>query len=232
MINRNGKSFLFILLLLSNFAAYAALVEIDWYPDPGNIYPPGNHYLTYDTDTGLEWLDVSLSTGMTRAETEAELLAGGLFGGFSFATDSQLQTLFNSAGISTTSNYYSDYGTIDDHLESLAAGDLSQLVGLGSPDFYFYTGLSGRFALLADDSAGGIYLSEERNPNCWSQYDGITVFCGKSWGEVALPSDWADGSWLVRSTVSEPSTIILISLGFFGITLARRRASLSIRQSK
>jgi len=223
MINRHCSSaFLFmVFLLLGTMHANAALIPLDW-----EQHSTGNQYLTLDTSTGLGWLDVSLSTGMTRAEVETELQTGGLFDGFSYATFGQLQTLFNSAGVSTTRNYYSDYGTIDDHLELLAAGYLSELTGLGSPDFFFYTGLSGRFALLANAEAGGIYHYEERDPNCYLQPDyGVNVFCGKAWGDGAF-SGWADGSWLVAQyPIPEPGTIVLISLGLLGIALTRRRTS-------
>ena len=76
------------------FQAHADLVRAD---DPAFGAGTDGFNLTRDTATGLEWLDLTLTKGLSY-----NAVAGGAGGfiaaGFSFATESQVSTLFTSAG--------------------------------------------------------------------------------------------------------------------------------------
>ena len=53
---------------------------------------------TTDTDTGLDWLDLDLTLGMSFNQVNAELGTGGLFEGWQVATLDQAQTFLTNAG--------------------------------------------------------------------------------------------------------------------------------------
>jgi hypothetical protein len=53
---------------------------------------------TADTDTGLDWLDHSFTLGMSFDQVTVELGAGGLFDGWSVATQDQVHTYLSNAG--------------------------------------------------------------------------------------------------------------------------------------
>lgn len=72
--------------------ADAALIERDWQIS-------GDAALTYDTATGLEWLDLTVTAGMSYNEVAAELEGGGAYDGFAFASEQQVTELFNSADL-------------------------------------------------------------------------------------------------------------------------------------
>jgi hypothetical protein len=104
------------LLLVSAFlslthqvSAQAALVaENDPFFGVGSI--------TRDTETNLDWLDVSLSQGRSFLDVTNELGAGGDFAGFRHASIAEFQTLVLNAGIGNTN--------------SVVTGDLSAFTNL------------------------------------------------------------------------------------------------------
>ena len=57
-----------------------------------------NGDFTTDTDTGLDWLDHSVTAGLSFNQVTAELGAGGLFEGWQVATLDQAQTYLTNAG--------------------------------------------------------------------------------------------------------------------------------------
>lgn len=67
----------------------AALVERD-------LYAPGDGLITYDTETNLEWLDLSQTVGMSYGEIQNRT---GALAGWSWANASTLETLRINAGI-------------------------------------------------------------------------------------------------------------------------------------
>jgi len=71
-------------LLVATFNAKAALID--------------NGQYTTDTASGLDWLDLTETDGMSFDAVAAQLGAGGLFEGWSFASSVQVTTLFNNAG--------------------------------------------------------------------------------------------------------------------------------------
>lgn len=72
----------------------AALVERDW-------LSAGDSLITYDTETGLEWLDVPVTSNMTYNDVLSITQTSPEFSGFSFASKQHVETFFNSAGLQT-----------------------------------------------------------------------------------------------------------------------------------
>jgi hypothetical protein len=52
-----------------------------------------------DTSTGLQWLDLNQTAGLTYNYVAGQLGPGGAYAGFSFATESEVNQLFADAGI-------------------------------------------------------------------------------------------------------------------------------------
>lgn len=83
-----------ISLFLMIQTASAALVESDW-------LVAGDNKLTIDTNSGLEWLDLTESTGFSMNQILAG--AGGFLDmGFRYATTSEVSTLFAEANVIDT----------------------------------------------------------------------------------------------------------------------------------
>jgi len=113
------KSLLFALQLLPCSAALAAVVSLD---DPR--FGPGA--ITLDTDTRLEWLDVSVTEGMSLDAVVAQLGIGGAFEGFSVARTSDFRTLIGHAGWVFAENT----AYVDDRAKYEVALGLARLLGL------------------------------------------------------------------------------------------------------
>lgn len=84
--------FTLIVLLGWRLDCYAELVERESEFGPTSI--------TYDSLTDLEWLDVTNTTNMSVLDVESEMLEGGIYFGWRYATVEDLETLFFvSAGL-------------------------------------------------------------------------------------------------------------------------------------
>jgi len=79
-------------LLLVPSLAIAELIEADF-------ISAGDSLLTYDTDTNLEWLDITYFQGSSRSVVE--IYHSGFLStyGFRYANQSEISTLFSNAGI-------------------------------------------------------------------------------------------------------------------------------------
>ena len=81
--------FIYCLCILHTNAG-AVLIERDW-------QTPGDALLTYDTDTGLEWLDVPATSDMSYNQVAALMTPGATYESFSFASEQQVLDFFHSA---------------------------------------------------------------------------------------------------------------------------------------
>lgn len=70
----------------------AELLERDWQTS-------GDGLLTYDTATGLEWLDVTLTVNMSYNDVTAQLGTGGTYAGFVHASETQIVGLFDAVDL-------------------------------------------------------------------------------------------------------------------------------------
>lgn len=68
-----------------------SLVSTDWKNQ-------GDELITYDTDSGLEWLDLSVTTNMSHNFVLTQFGVGGLYEGWNYADEEQVLSLFYGAG--------------------------------------------------------------------------------------------------------------------------------------
>ena len=171
-------------------AAPAALVSQD---DPD--YGVGS--ITFDTDTGLQWLDVPLSQARTYLDVAGEFGIGGDFEGFRHAFGAELVQLYMNAGIP-------DINVSGGSAANVApATALSNLVGPTA----FQSGNPQTFGFYNDLSSGPLrfngdidFLFSNGNP----AYIASTTLIARNEGVVFD----SVGHWLVR--IPEPGSAVLL----------------------
>lgn len=82
---------LFACLLLPCAAANAAFIEFDW-------KSAGDNLITFDTNTGLEWLDATQSLNNSYNYINTQFGVGGDFEGFHYATTDEVTEFMRNAG--------------------------------------------------------------------------------------------------------------------------------------
>lgn len=85
----------------------ALVVDQDW-------QTPGDAKLLLDTDTGLRWLDLSMTANMSHDMVAANLQPGGVYEGFRLATQAEVLTLWSDVGIFNTERDWvtNQYGAV------------------------------------------------------------------------------------------------------------------------
>ncbi len=175
--------------------ASADIVELD-----DGVFGAGS--VTLDTDTGLQWLDLTLSTDLSANEVDAQLGVGGTFEGWRYASVAEVLTLFVNAGIPDVPGQSS--------ANIAPAQALMDFVGSTG----FQAGIGdGRQAFgITGDKSGGLRRRADM--------DGLMVngMPEMSVGAFAFqnPNGGAPvlGSWLVR--VPHPGTLAVLACGSVG----------------
>lgn len=196
------------LLVLSTGAAQAALMEIDWKVAADGL-------LMLDSETNQEWLDLTASSGVSYSDVEAEFGLGGDFEGFRHATTSEVEGLWNNAGIP---NIGSD-ATADNAPPVLTllglVGDTSSQAGLG------ITSARG----LLDEPIFGSCCHKitllEHNPFDFNPARGRANLSFSNASDVGSSS--SVGHWLVRVHVPEPTTAWLLIAGLAACSRGSQR---------
>lgn len=199
------KFVLFVLFFGFSIAANASLISLD---DAGF----GADSVTSDTESGLDWLDLNFSTGLSYNQLIAETSGGGMFDGFRLAEISEIQTLFDAAGLPAIGSTTSDFGAVDALIDLIGStsnqGSFLQSLGItatpGEGSGHLVTGLD-------FFTSGGIpfYVLTE----------GLTYANNTSFDTV--------GGWLVRdvAAVPEPGLPMLMFGGLMAIFVTRRMRS-------
>jgi len=168
--------------------------------------------LTIDTSTGLAWLDVPITRGMSFNDVVAQTGPGGPFEGFRYATAEEIGILFHSAGIVNVDVVFPP------PTDRQPALNLISLVGATLFDSG-YVGTMG----ISSTFATNVGATDRRlMPTLWICCSPVTydprVFLSGTTGD-SQRADFA-GSWLVTQ-VPEPSSIALLFLGTGALALVR-----------
>lgn len=195
------RSYLLTLFACLSFAgaANATLIEMD-------LFNAGDGLLTLDYETGFEWLDLTLTTGMSYNNIVVDGFGGYSAMGFVHATREQMCGLWSHAG-ADVSDCSTDPSIFSEFSISTSSGNLIvELLG----DTISPNGIG----------AGGIYdsglLREGRVGRGCVLTSNVLCILGSivSWPVAQYSDDSRDvsapggGNWLLRSTtVPEPSAL-------------------------
>lgn len=209
----------FAALLLGASGVQANLISVDY-------ASPGDHGITRDTATGLDWLDLPLTYGYSVAAVPSLTAAGGSYPGFRLATAAEFDTLYANAGLTHATWSGSPNATDPAYLARARA--LQDLLGYSTfSDAYVMGYISGGFL----DGDLGTY----RRFGLVAVYDfqpqrGTDYYRAESYS-VTTSSSPSTGLYLVRSTPVVPTasvpdaggTLTLLGGGLLGLTMLHRR---------
>ena len=205
-------------LILSS-SVNAAIISTDWQAADDNL-------ITQDTNSGLEWLDLTVTVGMSYDAVSAQLGVGGDYEGWRYATTSELIGFFDAFG--GDSGYYSGWSTQNNGLFDVIApywGDLfcSNYSSCPTGEGYSQVIHNGIFSDASNATRSQIYDRPVNGQPDVTTYDNVLVDGIQIPNTIALEGM---GSALVRdvSAVPVPAAAWLFGSGLLGlIGVARRK---------
>lgn len=196
-----------------------------------DLFTENDNYLTRDSTTGLDWLDLSLTQGRSYSDVMDGYGGYTTTLGFRYATFQEVSELVVNSGYTIPIQFPipngTNYGTDQDNYSIL-----SELISsLGITSYTFSTaptsaGLTSTAVPLFDPLAGdtegrlGIYLQVGPHPTRGEFY---SVLSNSGYFSESTETSW-QGSFLVKDqflSVPVPSTILLFSIGLLGLTTIR-----------
>lgn len=196
---------LFLLSMVITTNANANLISVD-------LSKTGDSLLTYDTSTGLEWLDLTLTKGVSYNEVLSGFDGFTTSQGFRYATVNEVSGLFSNAGVAQTSWVWGYWNF--NNPGYLANSSLVSLLGLTYP----FDGLSTySFGLNESNTLGGQGSHDYAMVGYNNHADYVaSLAIGTLNDSTNSPNV---GSFLVRdvSTVPVPSAIWMFLTGFVGL---------------
>ena len=190
----------------------------------------GPNSFTRDTATGLEWLDVNFTDGMSFQNVSAQLGAGGTFAGLRHATAAELNQLTLNAGINPAVLPLLNYTPVR-NFEALVGGPTGvQSLGGGGINIGSLTvtyGMTADVTGAATRNYGGVNWT---SGILGSGPSGAGI---PNFGSQSVSTGNNDlGHWLVRR-VPEPSAALLVAFGASSalIHVRRRRLHFNTQES-
>lgn len=211
--------------LVLSTSVNAALISSNW-------QTVGDGFITQDTESGLSWLDLSITYSMSYNQVSSQLGIGGEFEGFRYATTEEVLALWNdnlNIDLSASRLSTTEFGPADPELATatLFFGDTIQ----DNPYFIGY-GLVGITGTASTNPMGAYHCNGQPSTDCHdaigSYYD---VTSGQSWYHTAVNNPEHDdstdpffGSYLVQtSVVPIPTAAWLFSSGLISLMVLARR---------
>lgn len=210
-----------LILCLTITQVNAALIAVT-----DNTSPGGVNNVTHDTVTGLEWLDLTASGGISYDDITLQFAVSGTFEGWRHATRAEVQNLFvNSANLILGSQ------SVVDPLAVQFMG-LLEVTQFSQNDYYATRGLYNDGATGIDFGLSGSAFVFYRLMKTTTNPFGGVIVLQTPLTEVSILDDQpfpksivppsSTGHWLVRAApIPEPATIVLFVFG--SLILQRRK---------
>ncbi len=178
----------------------------------GNL---GLNSLVFDTTTGLHWLRIGFTLGMSYTGVAAQLGTGGSFAGYRYATASEAETLFEDFGVIA--------GEVNGgSFANLASPVASMLSLLGTGDTVNLT--QETYALTAEvPSAGSHHLVYYATVGNGSAGFVLNDPSGSLPDSATQVNVWGPISSLLVLDVPEPGSAVLLLSGLAALVAGRRR---------
>jgi len=208
---------LVVTITLSTFstASFANFIQREW-------QNTGQNDLIYDTNSGLEWLKLTVTQGRFSFDTiQTQFLPGGEFYGFRYAKAGEVNSLFESFGLAMhgLDNTVADHAQIEKY---------QALFGITQQDIFSGNFIQNNYTFgLFDEVDPGNYYGLG-NAHFYSFVlenfaFGYTEVATFPWLDYRI--DRSLGHYLVRQ-VPEPGSFSLILVGLSGMGfMARRRTA-------
>ena len=197
------RSLLILFFSILSAQAYSTIIDRDWY--------------TEDTISGLDWMDITETSGKSFDYVSTQFGLSGDYAGFRYATKVELlQFLVNAdvPDVHTPSSFSMErWNAID---------DLLTLIGYNESDFMHIraTGFTGDETFVSGTTeyipSFALSVWYDTHPN------GEWSWISTQGGYVSSTESSNIGSWLVRD-IPEPSILALFSLGVLSFAFTRRK---------
>lgn len=200
-----------IALVLST-SVNSAIISVDW-------QSAGDNLITQDTDSGLEWLDLTATSFRSYNDISSKLSTGQEFDGWRYATTTEISEFFDAFG--GDSNYYNGWSTQNNGLFDIIApywGDLMcEEIGCVQPG----DGASAFITSESDPVYGSAwqrsgYVEDNVYDALSATQDRVVLDLGPV--SVNEAGNYRFGSALVRtSVVPVPAAVWLFGSGIIGL---------------
>jgi len=232
-LSQLNKKIMFMSMFILPLTANSAIVDL------GNI--------TRDTGTGLDWLDVTMTTGLTINEVFAQMGSGGTYEGWRYATVTELDQLVTNFGFIPNTPCTSGYTNCvssqpgDDPIIETMIRTLGDTYAQEFPQLDYSNGAGETFGYVRDNISYNVINGS--NPNnsysvaFFEDYEYIDYCQSAGCPRVVDLNDWVVlnggasgnriGSFLVTaSPVPVPATVWLFGSGLMGlIGISKRKKS-------
>lgn len=116
-------------LVFTSFTLSASVVSTDW-------QAAGDNLITHDTVSGLDWLDLTETNGLSYDFVSRQLVTSGQFDGWRYATNTEVVALWNNFGINLSAGQPTSINGFLDPAVAQAAGFLGNIVNEYSPETF------------------------------------------------------------------------------------------------